>query len=186
MIIGFTGVMGSGKSTAIEMLKEKLPLVRLIKFAQPLYDIQEYVYERIQDVYTRPESFIKDRALLQWLGTNWGRDTVSETLWVDIWKAMATKHLSKFAATVVSDDVRFDNEAETVKALGGVVVKIFSSDTNKRIDTSQGIVHHKSESGIDHKYIDYFIDNNGTLEDLRNQVVSLVNELNERNSKNGI
>lgn len=195
MIIGFTGSMGAGKSTAIEYVSSDIferhradRKVTLVKFAKALYDIQEYIYNRISDVYQRPDTFIKDRKLLQWIGTDWARGTISETLWVDIWKNSVNRSLSHDPSTViVCDDVRFDNEAEAVKALGGYVVKIFCSSNEKRIDTSTGIVQHKSEAGIDHKYVDYFIDNNGSLEDLARQVENLVAELNEREkSKNGI
>lgn len=188
MIIGFTGEMGSGKSTVIRMLaKFTLPHIpHLVKFADPLYSIQEFIYSTISPVYRRPESFIKDRKLLQWIGTEWGRESISETLWVDLWKAKAAKLIANGSTIVVSDDVRFSNEAEAVKAAGGFVVKILSSENSKRIDTTSGLVHHKSEAGIDHKFIDYFIDNNGTLEHLETQVASLVAELIERNEYNGI
>ncbi len=43
MIIAFAGAMGSGKSTAIERLKKCAGRVELVKFAGPIYDIQEYV-----------------------------------------------------------------------------------------------------------------------------------------------
>jgi dephospho-CoA kinase len=83
-LIAFTGQMGSGKSTAVSTLREFADNpVHNIKFAQTLYDIQNYIYERIESVYKRPEDFIKDRKLLQWIGTEWGRGTISESLWVD-------------------------------------------------------------------------------------------------------
>lgn len=183
LVVGLTGEMGSGKSTVLEMLRlmySPRP-VRLVKFAEPLYNIQEYIYNRILSIYKRPETFIKDRKLLQWIGTEWGRETISDALWVDLWKAKANEWTEHNKSTiVVSDDCRFDNEAETIKSLGGFVVKVFSSKNKERIDTEAGIVHHKSESGVSHKFIDYWIDNNGSMEHLRAQVSNLVAELNER------
>lgn len=168
-IIGFNGTMGAGKSTAIQCLKDCLDNdysasnVKLVKFAQPLYDIQEMVYRRIESVYARPHSFIKDRKLLQWLGTDWGRDGISQTLWADLWKSDALGAAKKNPhIIIVCDDVRFDNEAQTIKSLGGSIVKIYSNQTQKRIDISSGIAYHASEAGIRKELIDLEVDNNGT------------------------
>ena len=48
-LIAFTGKMGSGKSTAIEELRKLVNYQTAnVKFAQPLYDIQEFVYSASQ------------------------------------------------------------------------------------------------------------------------------------------
>lgn len=169
MIIGFTASMGAGKSTAVDLLKKKAGHVELVKFAQPLYDMQEFVYDRISSVHKRSENFIKDRKLLQWLGTDWGRDTISETLWVDLWKAKVRNTQEKHAyapnLTIVCDDVRFDNEASTVQAIGGVVVHITCNRNKERIDTTSGLCNHKSEAGVNPKLVDYTVSNNGTIKE---------------------
>lgn len=177
-LIAFTGKMGVGKSTAIETLNKYLqptsdphPLV-LIKFAQPLYDIQEYVYERIGKPVPKP----KDRKLLQWLGTEWGRETHGANLWVDIWKEnveVLRQHTENL--TVVCDDCRFDNEAQAVRELGGQIVHIMSSKNAERIDTTGN--QHKSEAGIDICYVDYFIENDGSIEQYRRNLHNLFHKL---------
>jgi hypothetical protein len=164
-VVGFTGGMGVGKSTAIQFMKDNTNrIVKLVKFAQPIYDIQEFAYRRIQPVYARPETFVKDRKLLQWLGTEWGR-SLKDSIWVDIWKAdvLEWKHDCGEVVTIVCDDVRFDNEAQAIKDMGGTIIKINAADVKDRIDTSAGIVHHQSESGIDSKFIDIEVDNSGTM-----------------------
>lgn len=60
------------------------------------------------------------RHLLQTLGTDWGRQLIHPELWVRCWSAQA-----KTRQLVVADDVRFPNEAEAVKALGGEVWKVW-------------------------------------------------------------
>lgn len=177
-IIGITGKMGSGKSTLIECLYDvqQSNEIRILKFAAPLYDMQHMLYNRISSVYKKPEGFIKDRKLLQWLGTDWGRDTISSTLWTDLWKTqVANIEFSERANykthLIVSDDVRFDNEAEVIKSLGGIVIEIRSDKVSERIDTSGS--SHKSEAGIDYKYIDAIIENNGTIQDLKDSLLTL-------------
>lgn len=177
MIIGFTGKMGVGKSTAISEidLVASCP-VKLVKFAQPLYDIQEFAYERISSVLARPEDFKKDRKLLQWLGTEWGRG-LREDLWVQIWTTRALYLSSK--NVVVCDDVRFDNEAETIKALGGVVVHILGPSRGADI----GIASHKSEAGISPSLVDYVLTNEGDEDDFKDRVSDLYGDLCRKNLK---
>lgn len=179
-LLAFTGKAGSGKSTALECLKDipHHPIV-LKKFASPLYDMQEMIYARIKTVYERPSNFTKDRFLLQFLGTDWARKTISDTVWVDLWKQeierfhKASNNL-EVEPIFVCDDVRFDNEAEAVKSLGGHVIQIVSNA--KRIEV-QGIPNHTSENGVDLKYIDYIIENNGSIEDLRQSLCTLNDKL---------
>ncbi len=180
MLIGFNGGMGCGKSTAIQALKDFVfPRdVLLVKFAQPLYDMQEFVYRRISSVHTRPDDFKKDRKLLQWLGTDWGRDTISQDLWVSIWQAevadLRTWHKDPI---IVCDDVRFDNEAEVLKNLGGHVIKIVRQDNTAHAIGGEGIVGHKSESGISVALTDFTVHNDSTLLEFERRLVGCFKEI---------
>lgn len=175
-IIAFTGKMGSGKSTAIECVRQlSRQEVRLQKFAAPLYDMQEFIYRRIEPAYKKPEGFIKDRKLLQWLGTEWGRQSVSDNLWVSLWVKEALSTLYKENGIIVCDDCRFDNEAEAVKSVGGYVIKIESNKNEP--EGGRGIAGHASESGVDLKHVDYIIENNGTIDDLRTSLLTMNSKL---------
>lgn len=167
MIIAFTGRAGVGKSLAVEALKASSEgrAVCLTKFAAPIYQIQEQIYRVIAPAYTRPAGFVKDRTLLQWIGTEWGRDTISKTLWVDLWKARVELVRSKDAEVIITcDDCRFMEEAGTVKSLGGVIVKLTSKREGFVIG---GIEGHSSEAGLDPKYINYTLTNDGTVEEFQ-------------------
>lgn len=173
MIIAFSGSAGVGKSTAFETIRanSKGRAVCLTKFAAPLYSIQEQIYRLISPVYQRPDTFVKDRKLLQWLGTEWGRDTISKTLWVDLWKARTQFVQAKDAELiVVCDDCRFENEAQTVHSLGGVIIKLTS---NRSFDIG-GISGHASEAGLPSQYVDYEIENNGTVEEFQAAVQATI------------
>lgn len=181
-LIGFTGQMGVGKSTAIQLLRSLMHNrnldIHLVKFAQPLYDIQELVYKRIDSVYDRPENFVKDRKLLQWLGTDWGRDTISQSLWIDIWEAEVKRVWGcNPMMLVVCDDVRFDNEASIFKSLGGKIIKLESNRNVERVDTKAGIANHKSEAGVNPQYIDIIVENNGTLNEFEVSLYKAYTEL---------
>lgn len=171
-IIAFTGPMGSGKSTAVQYLKDSNlgKRIELVKFADPLYDIQEFIYRRVSPVLKRQEDFVKDRKLLQWLGTEWGR-SIYENIWVDLWRHEVSFMVENYPeVVVVCDDVRFDNEAETVKKLGGYIIKLVTNKNEERITTNNGIAKHPSELGIDEKHVDFVINNNDTLDVFKNDL----------------
>lgn len=174
-LVAFTGKMGSGKTTAINCIRSlQNKMLVPVKFAQPLYDIQEYAYKRIENVYQRPENFIKDRKLLQFLGTEWGRQVIRDSLWVDIWANEVNNILKNYSnVIVVTDDVRYDNEAEAILKLGGAIIKVESSRTDERIDTKNGIINHISENGINPEYITATLKNDTTIDDLKKQIVEL-------------
>lgn len=176
-LIAFNGGMGCGKSTAIEALREAMLAagdtrkITLVKFAAPLYDIQEYVYKRIESVYKRPPNFIKDRKLLQWVGTDWGR-SLDVNLWADIWQAEVKAAIAR-GELAVCDDVRFDNEAVLVKSLGGVIVKVSRNNGADHAHGGKGIANHASEAGIKPDYVDYIVENNSSLEDYKSALAYL-------------
>jgi len=196
-LITFCGPMGSGKSTAIKELKkfrENIGPVILIKFAEPLYDIQEYIYDRISPVYERPLNFVKDRFLLQLLGTDWGRNKISKSLWGDLWQRKVNESLYSYECPevgkvavnpnniVVCDDVRFDNEAKRIKDMGGIIIKLQTTKNLERIDTNTGVQNHASEAGIDDKYVDYTIVNDGTLDEFKQKLHDLYKNLLDDNT----
>jgi hypothetical protein len=171
MIIAFTGGYGVGKSTAVSFLRKSTEAeIRLVKFAGPLYDMQEYIYQRIESVYVRPKTFVKDRKLLQWLGTDFGR-SIDENLWVKIWKAQASVNLA-IGNLVVCDDCRFDNEAEAIKDMGGIIIKLTRNDNHKHAQGGTGIQNHASEAGVSQKYIDFTVENNHTVDAFRDKLMA--------------
>lgn len=175
MLIGLTGSMGSGKTTAIDLIKEFVDRrYQVVKFAGPLYDMQEFIYRRIASVHPKPKDFVKDRKLLQWLGTEWGR-SISKDLWADIWKEEVA-HNSSSHTPSICDDVRFDNEAELVHSLGGVVIKIINPDALKNITTANGFSNHVSEIGIKLHNIDFVVVNDGTLAQYQERLLSTVKQ----------
>lgn len=132
-IIGlYSSVPQSGKSTVARHLRlqhgyQPLP------FAQPLRSMLTPLLETLgltdhQVAYylhqdksaTIPALGCNARHLLQTLGTDWGRQLVAPDLWVKAWAAQAVT-----APLVVADDVRFRNEANAIKLLGGEVWKVW-------------------------------------------------------------
>lgn len=117
--------------------------------------MDSYGWERVKTTY--PEA----RRLLQVMGTEVGRMLFGENVWVDI----ADDKIAKIPGDVVITDVRFDNEAEYVRANGGEVWWIYRAGI--------GPVNSHASDEIDFP-VDRIIPNNGTLEELFGEIDSLV------------
>ena len=127
-IIAFTGVAGSGKSTAAQYLVERHGFER-VRFAGRLKDMMRALglseREIEGDLKEKPCALLAGktpRYAMQTIGTEWGRDIIDHDLWVRVWADRVAKLPA--GKPVVVDDCRFPNEAATVRALGGNIVRI--------------------------------------------------------------
>jgi hypothetical protein len=62
------------------------------------------------------------RHAMQTIGTEWGRKLIGDDLWIRAWRAAVDRLPA--GTPVVVDDCRFPNEAEAIKAAGGIIVRI--------------------------------------------------------------
>lgn len=101
-------------------------------------------------------AFINARIALQTLGTEWGR-----RLHDDIWaKAALNKIMASDMRCWCISDLRFVNELDAVKAVGGYVVRLMRGERKSS---------HASEAELDSiplTHFDKVIENHGTLEEL--------------------
>lgn len=170
-LIGLSGYARAGKDSVADVLG-----FRRVSFADPMrkalyalnpivrwYDLE---YWRVQDVidkygwdgYKKSPFAEELRSLLQRFGTEVGREQFGANFWVD--QAMRLVETYRFQDfDVVLTDVRFPNEAEAIRAAGGVVWRVRRPNVFPAND-------HVSEVGLDDWPFDRFIDNNGSLEDL--------------------
>lgn len=107
------------------------------------------------------------RGLLQRLGTEVGRQILGEDTWVDA----AFAKIDPDSKYVISD-CRFLNEATTVQAEGGVVLRVHR-------DQAAPVNLHSSETALDNFAFDGHIFNNATLEDLYADVDEMLGMLKE-------
>jgi hypothetical protein len=107
----------------------------------------------------------KDPLLLQWWGTN-VRRSQNPDYWID---RVASKLSTLPSETrVVLPDTRFPNEAEFIRARGGLLWKV--ARPNRPIDRP---VDHPSETALQDYSWDEVIQNDGTLDDLQIRVRTL-------------
>lgn len=193
MLIGIGGKIGSGKDTLAAMFKELAPEMNfeVHKFAGKLkqvaslitgipiekFEDQEfkktflgsewdsnysrYLYDPYIDqhvLYTTVQQMTV-RDLLQKLGTDAMRNGLHVNTWVNATFADYTDDKNW-----IITDVRFPNEVEALKKRGGILMRI-DRNSHNTVGTN-----HISETALDTFFgWDYLVDNNSSLEDLRNQ-----------------
>lgn len=161
MIIALTGKMGSGKTTALNIMKNLMDF-RYVKFAAPLYQLQEEIYKFLDLPYEPGQ--LKDRRLLQVLGTDWGRN-YDTNIWVNAWEREVNKAYDA-GWNVVTDDCRFLNEAQKVKQLGGFIIKIEGPQRGNFLSGQS----HASEAEINDIIPNFTIYNTGNESELEEKI----------------
>lgn len=158
-LLGIAGKAGSGKSTAAQVLLDA-GWAR-VKFAGPLKDMMRalglddrHIEGDLKDVPCDLLQGQTPRYAMQTLGTEWGRDCIGRDFWIDLARRRISLAMSA-GLNVVVDDVRFENEAQVIRDLGGLVLGLERGD---------GAGDHVSEAGVAPD-IRHF--NDGTLEELR-------------------
>lgn len=149
-------------------------------------DLLEWFYSFKAKSFELAEGKTSPRIVLQSFGTEWGRETYFENVWIDYaLDVVAPKILqpayiySKSAGLmkqsappgVVISDVRFRNEVEQLSKRQGKIIKI----VRKSLDDvgELGITNHKSEADqltMGPELFNMLLNNDGTLEDLRRDV----------------
>jgi len=175
-ILGLAGYARSGKDTAgnalevigwkriafADVLREfaytlnPLIMSEWGKVTQLRWIIDEYGW----DGYKRTQWAENVRDLLQRLGTECGRELISQNVWVD-----ATFNRMDSAFNYVITDVRFPNEASAILARGGSLLRI----VRPGVGPANG---HKSETALDDWGLDTIVTivNGGTQEQFEERV----------------
>jgi len=155
-VVGISGKQGSGKTTLAKGLLSQVRCGHHVKFADPLYDM----HEAIRGVLSKygKELAAKDGKLLQLLGTEWGRNTQGENIWVDLTFNRIQQIAAKGEpALIVVDDCRFPNELSMFRDVAfcedvGVLTVRLECDESKRKVRAEGwrdTTNHPSETALD-------------------------------------
>ena len=161
-LIGITGKAGSGKDTVADIILQQYPGFKRA-MAKPIKGAFKAVFGFDPDQLPRdskekqiPGFDFSARKAMQTLGTEWGR-TLDKNLWLKLAHENYKFCLRKSGYLIIPD-IRFDNEAEWIRANGGILIEVSRKDLAE-------VEAHESESGVGEPP-DYTIRNNGSIIDL--------------------
>ena len=153
-LIALTGPKGVGKSTYAKFLASENGVV--VSFATPIKQMlkqiagDEYVFGDKKNAIV-PHLGVTGRFLLQTLGTEWGRETIDQDIWVNSVRRMLTKQFFQEYHPVIIDDLRFENEAAMVHDLDGEVWEIERKGFTP--DKKDGHISEAGVASIDKKVV---------------------------------
>lgn len=180
-IIAFTGLRGTGKSTAANMLVSRGFID--VKFADPLKNMLRAMWKTCgvspADAERRLEGDLKElpdpwlngktpRHAMQTLGTEW-RDMISTSLWSDMF---VDRVRAMDDVDIVCSDFRFHHEETALRGLGAKLIRV----TNDRIETDLYSLH-ASEATSSELQVDFELENNSSMEELGANLESILEEL---------
>ncbi len=192
MIIGICGLIGSGKGTVADVLVEQG--FTKISFADKLKDGVAAVYgwdramlegdtpesrewrEAQDDFWTNETGrIITPRIVLQEFGTDCMRNGFYDGVWVSVVKQILINNPN---IDYVIPDVRFENEVDMIRQVGGQVWEISRGSDPEWLDAykktgTEPVNIHPSEWRWARSTKDYNIPNDGSMKDLTRLVSNL-------------
>lgn len=203
-IVAIAGFIGSGKDTAAEYLINnhnftKLSFASALKDAVSVVFGWDRVLLEGKTSESRfwreqPDKWWAKRLDMphltpRWVLQYWGTEVCRVGFHKDIWVAALENKLNKAIGNIVITDARFSNELEAVKNLRGTLIRVErgprpvwydnAKSFNKFNDTvnsdilKKHNVHASEYSSVGLDY-DYYLDNNGSKEDLFKELNSIV------------
>lgn len=177
-VVGLCGLAGSGKSTAAGLLAENQ--YKVFSFADPFKGMLSELLGCLDldpaEVSDRLSGGAKEvpivelpgapsaRRLMQTLGTDWARLCLDPDFWVHVARRRVRADLAA-GRRIVFDDVRFPNEADMIREIGGEVWQL----TGRSAALSEGGLGHASER-LEFA-ADRVLENDGSFDHLETQVL---------------
>ena len=204
MIVGITGFIGSGKDTIADYLVT-FKGFRRMSFAEPLKDAVSAIFNWDRELLEGKTAHSREwreqvdewwsarlaipNLTPRWVLQYWGTEVCRIGFHEEIWIASVERKLSlamnsnfNYINNIVIPDTRFPNEIKMIRKLGGQVWAV------KRGEDPDWLVNlitkgeepndiHPSEWSWVTENVDHIIDNNGTIDDLKNKVSTLLNNI---------
>jgi hypothetical protein len=205
-IIGITGSAGSGKDTIGDILVRNLPNWEKVSFAGHLKDVTALLFgfdrkmlagetPEDREIREQPDPYWSEkmgkdftpRFALQFFGTNLLRNQLHQNIWVDCLE----KKILESDKNIVITDVRFPNEIDMIKSVGGEVWRvergilpnwwekaIYYNTKPNTLDVPPELknVHESEWRWIGYDNPSHVFHNNQTIEDLKAEVLTYIGE----------
>ncbi|MFE5621716.1 hypothetical protein ACFQ8S_06840 [Streptomyces virginiae] len=180
--VGLIGKARSGKDTVAKRLNERWGYSR-VAFADPL---KEMALDLDPLIPTSPTVWVRLSTLVRDTGWEYAKDTYPEVRRVlqragqgvrrhneDFWVDVAMDRIASTESTgvpVVVTDVRYENEAFALLNRGFALIRVVRPGSG----LTDGNGDHESETALDYVATTLTIGNNGTLQELRDTVDTLL------------
>lgn len=161
-LYGFSGKMGTGKNYIAEKLfKAMLPVKNTLVMALADHFKVECIskdgvaYHRVFG-----EKDQESRDMLQKRGTEEGRDVYGKEIWIKTLETWIRRHHETGLERVIITDLRYQNEVEWLKKMGGMTFRVVAPERNMtRLQEEAGddtermnqIANHNSEIELDNR-----------------------------------
>lgn len=181
-LIGITGKKQHGKDTLGQFFVNNYDFERLA-FADALKEACRHIFGFTEEqLYGNKKEDIDEfwgvspRTVYQYVGTDLFREQMykiipktGKNIWVDVIKKQILDKWKKNPnICFVITDVRFDNEVDMIRKMGGIMIKVVRS-----IENSDD--NHPSESNVDSLSVDHIVLNNGSKTTMYNNIISYLN-----------
>ena len=158
-IIGLMGHQGVGKNFIADLLLKNLPIKNTIIIAFADHFKVDCICKHNCD-YNKifGEKDFETRRLLQKVGTEEGRNKFGKNIWINVVETWIKLLNERGVERFIISDVRFVNEADWVKKINGILIKIdapkrfkkrLEKETNNNKELIEKIKNHRSEIMID-------------------------------------
>jgi len=205
MIIGICGFIGSGKDTIADYLTN-FHGFRRESFANSLKDAVAQVFgwdrtmlegrtTQAREWREQVDPWWAERLGMpnltpRWILQYWGTEVCRRAFHDDIWIASLENKLRNSKDNIVISDCRFPNEIKSIKAAGGLIVCVergilphwydIAIQANKGVESAVKWLKeeniHASETSWLGTTFDHKFNNNGSIDSLYSQVISLVQD----------
>jgi hypothetical protein len=205
MIIGICGFIGSGKDTIADYLTN-FHGFRRESFANSLKDAVAQVFgwdrtmlegrtKQAREWREQVDPWWAERLNMphltpRWVLQYWGTEVCRKGFHDDIWIASLENKLRNSKDNIVISDCRFPNEIKSIKAAGGLIVCVergilphwydIAIQANRGVESAAKWLKeeniHASETSWVGTTFDHKFNNNGSIDSLYSQVISLVQD----------
>lgn len=171
-IVGFSGKAGSGKDTAGKYLVDRYGWLHYF-FAKPLKEGCNIMFNLSEEEIKNKEKKIdrwdkSPRQLYQLLGTDVAR-AIDDKVWI---KGAQNFIDNNPDSSIVITDVRFPNEADWIRDNNGIVIFL------EREIADIEHCYHSSENSLSGEDVDFYIENDRTIDALHLQIYNCLEEYN--------
>lgn len=175
-VLALAGKKQSGKDTVFATARELCGDLRVgrVAFGDLVkHEVSEITGFRVDHIEEHKEDF---RVLLQVWGSEFRRNLCGERYWLKKMETIIEASREHYDVLFVTD-VRFANEADLIKGLGGKIIRV-----TRRVDVydtyPNGVDEHSSEVALDsYPDYDYVLDNDKTRDMLKDAVSKMLHTL---------